>query len=554
MTTHRSRLFRLFLQNSIPIIIAILFLGGGASIVVLRAFRNLNYRQASAILQELNLYYENVLTEIDAQSLILSTSNEISTGLQYVMDNNYLSYENFIATQMLQDIFNATISTRPYIDSISVFIPNKYDLVFSDLGFQTVEGVYDQQWLETYNQSFSLQVIDFTTITPEKNEENIDIIRAIRPIVSTTGFIIGYIAVDIRVDSMVNAFLAFQNSNYSYLKVENSQGELLFSYPADYSDDGMIALFSAASDSYGWRYTLGIPEAVLFAPSITVLIYTLILSAAGLLVSLVIAYYTNKSEREFISNVITQLRSAGASSSIGESEEINGNIFEYLNDNIIKTFVENDYLKVQKEALEYRALQMQINPHFLFNTLDTIYWKTVKLTQGENDSSQMIYQLSNLLKYSLATNTGEGVYIGDEITQVKTYLNIQKARFRNKFTFEEHIERVPDIRIPSFTLQPIIENCFSHGFLEDEVLLITLSISENEEEILIAIEDNGTPIDEAKLERLNNPTIKALSSTSSIGIKNIRDRLNLFFQGKASLKIESDGIRGVSVTIRIERN
>ena len=113
--------------------------------------------------------------------------------------------------------------------------------------------------------------------------------------------------------------------------------------------------------------------------------------------------------------------------------------YDYVIQNILRTFIEHSYYKTQLAERKYRtqvlellALQSQINPHFLFNTLHTINWKAIALSRGPNDVSQMIENLSSILEYSLRAPV-QTVTIGEEIANTKCYIDIQKLRYENKF-------------------------------------------------------------------------------------------------------------------------
>ena len=285
----------------------------------------------------------------------------------------------------------------------------------------------------------------------------------------------------------------------------------------------------------------------------SILWFTLLLVALALALGSFLTYRTNKSERLFISSVINEFRKAGATTELEEYRSTD-NLYKYLQENIIKTFIEKEYLKLQKDVAEYKALQLQINPHFLFNTLDTIYWKAVRLTGGDNEASDMIHELSKLLKYSLATDLHEGSTLSQEIEQLETYINIQRVRFRNKFRFMKEWDGLCDVRIPGFTLQPLVENCFNHGFLEGQVLEIRLEVKAEEDWCTIVVSDNGRGVSKEKLESLNAENQSALMSSSSIGLGNIRDRLALFYQGRASIRVRSENEKGFAVIMRVPCN
>jgi two-component system sensor histidine kinase YesM len=289
---------------------------------------------------------------------------------------------------------------------------------------------------------------------------------------------------------------------------------------------------------------------LLYRLSTTLMYYTIALTFIALLLGLYLTHRTNRQERKFLSNVMRQLTQVADADLTGEGPEQYRNIFDYLNHHVIKTFLEQDYLRWQKEAMEYRALQMQINPHFLFNTLDTINWKAVKLAEGENDVSRMILLLSKLLKYSLQVDDFAGVPLSKELEQTSYYVELQKIRFPGRFTYTEQVDpTLLEVRVPSLLLQPILENSFNHGFVENRLLNITLTAYTAEQMLKIVVSDDGKGINESELAGLNTMDGDVLKKKKSLGLMNINKRLMLFSQGKSPIVVASSPEGGVTVTI-----
>jgi two-component system sensor histidine kinase YesM len=247
-----------------------------------------------------------------------------------------------------------------------------------------------------------------------------------------------------------------------------------------------------------------------------------------------------------------QLSQVGEADFTEENSEKYRNIFDYLNHHVIKTFLEQDYLRWQTEAMEYRALQMQVNPHFLFNTLDTINWKAVKLASGENDVSTMIQLLSKLLKYSLQVDDFSGVPLSKELEQTEYYIQLQHIRFKQAFTCEKNIDpSLLDVRVPAMLLQPILENAFNHGFKEDEPLHITISATQVDNRMQIVVANDGKSMSQEDVDAINQSRADVLQKKSSLGLLNINKRLMLFTQGKSSIVVARKEEAGVTVTLHL---
>lgn len=190
---------------------------------------------------------------------------------------------------------------------------------------------------------------------------------------------------------------------------------------------------------------------------------------------------------------------------------------------------------LEKEA-QFKALQAQINPHFLFNTLNVI--DKLALIEGADRTCELIESLSDLLRYNLR-RIDVYVSIQDELYNSREYVKIQKARFSDRLEYSENIdENLLEYTLPALSLQPIIENAFKHGLEgSEEIGEISLKIKEINQKIMIEVKDNGRGIDESVLKGEKKSTSKG--HTTGLGIDNVRQRLNLYFKGKSQFTMEN---------------
>lgn len=219
----------------------------------------------------------------------------------------------------------------------------------------------------------------------------------------------------------------------------------------------------------------------------------------------------------------------------------------------IQSMIERE--KAQKEA-ELYALQVQINPHFLYNTLDSMRMKCE--IDSNYQMANSIQILGSLLHYSLNWES-KSVPLKEEMQNVRNYIQIMRMRFRNKFQYE--IEFEPgclENLVPKFILQPLVENCFSHAFLDvNPPWNILVKAVGNENRLTIKIIDNGIGIEPCRLAQINEflngdqPNIGNRKSQHSIGIANVRQRIELLCKKGSSLSISSELGRGTQITIII---
>jgi two-component system, sensor histidine kinase YesM len=198
----------------------------------------------------------------------------------------------------------------------------------------------------------------------------------------------------------------------------------------------------------------------------------------------------------------------------------------------------------QREA-EYKALESQINPHFLYNTLDSIKWLAMrKKTQDVVDT---IEALSNLYRFNL--NKGrEIVTVGEELNSIRDYIKIQNIRFGGKITLTIDVPRqITGNEIIKMTLQPLIENAVYHGIQNSlkKAGIITISGEVQDGRILLDVTDNGGGIEESRIESLLR------QESGGYGLRNVDQRLKLFYGDEYGLTVRSKIGEGTVVSVRV---
>jgi two-component system sensor histidine kinase YesM len=221
----------------------------------------------------------------------------------------------------------------------------------------------------------------------------------------------------------------------------------------------------------------------------------------------------------------------------------------------IKELIDKAYvLQIKEREAELNALQAQINPHFLYNTLDTIFWKAE--SNKDQEVSEMVYSLSKLFRLSL--NRGSGTtLVSREKELIEHYLLLQKIRFKNNLSYDINIEPgILNHTIPKLILQPFVENSILHG-IEGKENGGTVCISGKLETTLLkfTIEDDGIGMTEEKLQNLlypdNGKAQEVSESSGGYAIRNVMERLELNYGDKFSLDIASTPGKGTKVEFLI---
>ena len=214
-----------------------------------------------------------------------------------------------------------------------------------------------------------------------------------------------------------------------------------------------------------------------------------------------------------------------------------------------------EQIKKDETALrrtELRALQAQINPHFLYNTLDSIQWMC---EQGKTEgAAEMVRALARLFRISISRGK-ELIPIKDELRHAESYLIIQSFRYSGRFTYSFNVDKsLEECFCNKITIQPLIENALYHGIadMDDGEIKITVKRADDDpEDILITVADNGVGMTE---EQCAAVLAKERSDSVGIGVKNVNDRLRIYFGEKYGISIKSELDEGTEVTVRIPGN
>lgn len=205
-----------------------------------------------------------------------------------------------------------------------------------------------------------------------------------------------------------------------------------------------------------------------------------------------------------------------------------------------------------RKRAELKALQAQITPHFLYNTLNSI--RVLSKKYGATDVQEMIMALSKFFRISL-NNGAEMLTLKQELEQIKAYMYMQKVRYRDSFDITITLpEELSQYSICKLTLQPLVENCINHAFTDmDEPGKIELAVSKHGEYIIITVSDNG-PNGAANIRELNRQVKRAFDPEEPIekyGIHNVNQRIQLYFGKDCGLFYQRNEPTGLTAVVKI---
>ena len=343
---------------------------------------------------------------------------------------------------------------------------------------------------------------------------------------------------------------------YSDLKTENV--ELISSLEDGSHEDGSVIYTLQTLDNARWRVvgvsymddvileSLGELVRILLAAAVLIMIATLIISA-------VLSRELSRPIQD-LARAMEQFEQDAGNFSYepeGGTREVRdlSDSFRHMVLRIQELMGTVRQEEVNLRKTELRALQAQINPHFLYNTLDSISWMC---EQGKNaEAVEMVNALARLFRISISRGH-ELIPIRSELQHAESYLQIQAHRYKNQFEYRFDVdEDCLDYLCNKITLQPIIENAIYHGIngLVDDGL-ITVSVKSEGDDVLFTVEDNGSGMTEEQIKAVMN---KEQSDRAGIGVKNVDDRLKIYFGSAYGITIDSAPDEGTRVRIRMPK-
>lgn len=223
-------------------------------------------------------------------------------------------------------------------------------------------------------------------------------------------------------------------------------------------------------------------------------------------------------------------------------------LFNRMSGRLGKLVEENTQASLKEREQSFKALQAQINPHFIYNSLSLIRWRAMDL--GDETQIRIIDAMTTF--YRLALNNKDNVTrIRDELEHLKAYAEIQQHRYPDRVAVEWRVDpETLDLYTIKMVLQPIVENCYLHGQItKTKNAYIRISISLTEDSVYLRVEDNGKGIPREALDSIREG--RYTGSGNGFGMNGIRDRLRLYFGSEARFDIDSAENEGTRVTIRI---
>ncbi|WP_127487884.1 cache domain-containing sensor histidine kinase [Paenibacillus ehimensis] len=529
---------------------------------------------ASLTIRQVSDKLNFIVKGLDNTSMRLIGSKLIQDALQG--KNAATPYENAKLNNDAKDLVISLITNSPEIMDIFILDVNKQNSIASS-GFQGVIDPWETEWyrktIEANGTAVWFGLNDRSYL--KGTDMGIPVFglgRAVKDVDSGKTF--GVLFIEVRGSVLMEALdgIQFGQTGFTYVTDPNNQfvyhpqkenyGEIsnleLPNRTGVMEMNGTETLVIPGTLDNGWRVAGIIPIRELIADSIAIRELTVWIALASVLVAVVMGYYVAyKIGRPLV--YLSKLMKQGEAGDLTVRSKLTGrNEIGQLSRSFNKMIRQIGVLveriaeeENEKKKAEIRAMRYQINPHFLYNTLNSIRW--MARLQRTDDVADAISTLVPLLEASLERN-GSFVKLGEDFDLLRKYMIIQQYRYDNKIMLEIHCPpELSEISIPRMLLQPIVENAIFHGIApKEEEGMIRVTVNREGDDAVIVIQDDGIGIEETKLPHLLSGTSSTrMNGMTRIGLFHVHQTLQLYFGAGYGLRVQSEVGKGTFVRIHI---
>lgn len=577
----RVKLFAsFFLLIFIPIIVLTVFAAYRSTAII----QEQSMEIARLYLQQTENEMESELYKIATVSSSVAQTAEVhevlekqNTGISFSEEYDDMNelYKTIELTRALQNLYQ-----------IRLFISDSFTHSRSNYITYPLSSVSDTDWYHQLVEQYQTQaLLPPSTFQPPLSEpqEVLSVVTLIRSRKDITR-ILGVVSVDVLKSDLIDIL---QRNNYAeqsaaYLVDENlnivcganstfpvSEADLAaqlqqmrdtFGASSGVSTAGNAVYGLSAPIFDGWRIFTVASMGNLLSPVLDLrdqmILLTVIISIIAFCLSYLYARYSTRRIKTLAEQVRRVENGDLSVSCIVDSEDEIGelqNSFNFMVRRISLLVDERYNLGKNLKDMELRALQAQINPHFLYNTLDMIAWKA--MASGNQETVDIVVKLARFYRLSLS-NGSDFLPLSDEVEHVRLFVELTNlCRSRNVQLITEVAPNIADYPIMKLILQPIVENSLFHGLYElsDREGVIRLTAEQIGSYVQIQIADNGVGIEKSKLAELLAKKERPVVNTKrgGYGIGNILERLRIYYDDRFTFQIESAILTGTTVTIRI---
>ncbi|RCW73193.1 cache domain-containing sensor histidine kinase [Saliterribacillus persicus] len=291
-----------------------------------------------------------------------------------------------------------------------------------------------------------------------------------------------------------------------------------------------------------------------------IILFIAVTGAAAVAIIAIISYFLSHQIAKPLMNMIERMKRVERGD-LHDRMELTGNsdmdlftrVYNNMLDSINKLISEVYESSITEKNAKIAALQSQINPHFLYNTLNTM--KSISRIRGVEEVAEISESLADLFKYSMK-DLDKLVPLKEELKHIENYMNIQQHRFQDRFVLKSEIDtNIEHSFIPKLIIQPLIENAINHGLADVKSGgIVHLKIRKKDNNLMVYVQDNGAGMTKEKLEEINSSISKkntTLDPKEGVGLNNVIQRIRLIYGHRYGVNIESYKDEGTTVILNL---
>ncbi|WP_037287662.1 cache domain-containing sensor histidine kinase [Saccharibacillus sacchari] len=581
---YRAFFIRNLSSFMLPVLIPLVMLGG-LSIAIIQRYVGIEAQAANQnVLERMQGNVELLFEELDTLHMHAVSSALEFDRLRNMLNEPLPSAEDYRELASFKNFIDSPAIARPYIESIYVYVENDRGRFISSTtgGTMAFDDTYDADWYGSYAAHREAGT-DKQWSEPRSFDKyglatfRTDVI-SLYQMLDIEGKNDAVIVLNVRLDYLKEQLAWMPTSSDQHLLITDLQRQVIVRgdepNPSSFTPRTLFdplrpeRLYGEAalgyevlelqSPEYGLHFASVTPKAALYELPIRLALYTGIAALLSILAAVAVSLLFARRNVRNIRHIVDMLHDAEQGTEPAARAGKN-DVNAYIVQQILANFLEKKYLKTQlarrkavNELMELSALQSQLNPHFLLNTLETVKWKAAALAGGmDNELTQMIEQLGEILKGALDLEEKE-VAIEEEIRYTESYLAIQRMRSGEAFDVVWDCRaQGKDIRILKLLLQPLVENSLLHGLRGQQGGVIKIKLYESRGMLRLSVFDNGRGMTPRRLRELQGKLEGPFGQSAHIGVSNTHKRLRLAYGKKYGLRIYSREGKGTLVQIVI---
>lgn len=528
----------------------------------------------------------SLYTTIYQQNMMMSNA-QYNLSLKKVLERKNMDFKDYIFMSALKTLLTNYESSHSYIHSTYLYLDEGERFMTSSSSYLTSEhSFYDEDWMDIY-QEIPKEVDQYIVKRPIREymfEEEQEVLTIFKRMIFQEGVIVINIKKE-DYQQMTQSLMSFPEQIFCLV---NSDGKIIYAGDETLEEDTTFTrtilpdMVRSRQDNRpfareaqwitlnGKKYLMNTnPSGYFNAYQISLIPLSCYLSKiyemtgwAGFIfllnigIIIILSWITTKRSFNYIQECIEIFSAAEKGEQIEKKEHDTKDEYSLILNNVIYMYLRNNQMQVnlmekqhQTQMAEMKALQLQINPHFIFNTLQTMDMEIMK-TEGVHATSHMMLQeLASIIKYAF-TNPMERVTIEEELEYLSAYFRIQEIRFPKRLIWYYEVdEDVLKYKIFRLLLQPMIENCINHGMRGKERIAVKIKIFREDNMLSFSIIDTGCGMNKEEIAELYRKMND--KKTKNIGLTNVNRRLILNYGEGSKLHIRAKARLATGIYFKI---